>query len=135
MLSRDMTLREILSYDEYEGNTSIKGNIPQMPDSRPTAKQLESLLKETESTAVVLATSIGGRTFILAPLSSLMLTLKNASSARIQSRMDKQQCFAIADSQRPGVAISSLSEVQNSFRCRPIAELNQPDIQTKMAGQ
>lgn len=35
-----------------------------MPDSRPTAKQLESLLKDTDNTAVGLDDSIGGLTFI-----------------------------------------------------------------------
>ena len=38
----------------------------QMPDSRPTAKQLASLLNETANTAVGLEASMGGRTFILA---------------------------------------------------------------------
>ena len=37
-----------------------------MPDSRPAAKQLESLLKETDRTAVGLDVSMGGRTFMVA---------------------------------------------------------------------
>lgn len=40
-------------------------HLLQMPDSRPTAKQLASLLNETESTAVGLDDSIGGLTFIV----------------------------------------------------------------------
>lgn len=36
-----------------------------MPESRPAAKQLASLLNETERTASGVETSIGGRTFIL----------------------------------------------------------------------
>lgn len=40
-------------------------HLLQMPDSRPTAKQLASLLKETDNTAVGLDDSIGGRTFIV----------------------------------------------------------------------
>lgn len=39
--------------------------VLQMPDSRPTAKQLESLLKDTDRTAVGLDDSIGGRTFMV----------------------------------------------------------------------
>lgn len=35
-----------------------------MPDSSPTAKQLESLLNDTARTAVGLDDSIGGLTFI-----------------------------------------------------------------------
>lgn len=37
----------------------------QIPDSRPTEKQLASLLNATDSTAVGVEESIGGRTFIL----------------------------------------------------------------------
>jgi hypothetical protein len=44
----------------------VARNLPHMPDSSPTAKQLASLLKATESTAVGLEDSMGGRTFILA---------------------------------------------------------------------
>lgn len=40
-------------------------DVLQMPDSRPTAKQLASLLKETDRTAAGLDSSMGGRTFIL----------------------------------------------------------------------
>lgn len=40
----------------------------QMPDSKPAAKQLESLLKETDSTAVGLDVSMGGRTFMARPV-------------------------------------------------------------------
>lgn len=40
-----------------------------MPDSRPTEKQLASLLKATESTDVGFDASMGGRTFIVAKLS------------------------------------------------------------------
>lgn len=36
-----------------------------IPDSRPTEKQLQSLLKETDKTAVGLDDSIGGRTFMV----------------------------------------------------------------------
>lgn len=41
-------------------------DVLQMPDSRPTAKQLESSLKETDKTAAGVDVSIGGLTFILA---------------------------------------------------------------------
>jgi hypothetical protein len=40
-------------------------DVLQMPDSRPTAKQLASLLNETDRTAAGLDSSMGGRTFIL----------------------------------------------------------------------
>lgn len=40
-------------------------NILHIPDSNPTAKQLLSLLNATESTAVGIDDSIGGRTFIM----------------------------------------------------------------------
>lgn len=40
------------------------GILPHMPDSKPTEKQLESLLKATDRTAVGEDDSIGGRTFI-----------------------------------------------------------------------
>lgn len=43
--------------DEWRG-------ILQMPDSSPTAKQLLSLLNETERTAVGFDASMGGRTFM-----------------------------------------------------------------------
>lgn len=41
------------------------GNILHIPDSNPTAKQLLSLLNATESTAVGIDDSIGGRTFMM----------------------------------------------------------------------
>jgi hypothetical protein len=41
------------------------GGLLQMPESSPTAKQLASLLNETERTASGGDASIGGRTFIL----------------------------------------------------------------------
>lgn len=40
------------------------GILPHIPDSKPTEKQLESLLKATDRTAVGEDASIGGRTFI-----------------------------------------------------------------------
>lgn len=42
-----------------------KCNVLQIPDSRPTAKQLLSLLKATERTAVGFDDSMGGRTFMM----------------------------------------------------------------------
>lgn len=42
----------------------LLGVLPHMPDSKPTEKQLESLLKATDRTAVGEDDSIGGRTFI-----------------------------------------------------------------------
>lgn len=41
-------------------------NILHIPDSKPTEKQLASLLKATDSTAVGVDESIGGRTFMVA---------------------------------------------------------------------
>lgn len=53
--------------DGYSGPDSLH-----MPDSRPTAKQLESLLKETDKTVVGLDDSMGGRTFMAASWVSWM---------------------------------------------------------------
>lgn len=52
-------MREEVGWEEEE-------DALQMPDSRPTAKQLASLLKETERTTVGFDVSIGGRTFMAA---------------------------------------------------------------------
>jgi hypothetical protein len=49
-----------------EDDTKGKGlDILQIPDSRPTAKQLASLLNETDRTAAGFDLSMGGRVFIL----------------------------------------------------------------------
>ncbi len=59
-----MILYEILS---KSANAMLKikvRNLLQIPDSRPTAKQLESLLNDTDRTAVGFDDSIGGLTFI-----------------------------------------------------------------------
>lgn len=40
-------------------------DVLQIPDSKPTLKQLESLLNDTERTEVGVDASKGGRTFIL----------------------------------------------------------------------
>ena len=40
-------------------------DVLQIPDSKPTLKQLESLLKDTERTEAGVDASRGGRTFIL----------------------------------------------------------------------
>lgn len=45
-------------------NGTLLGALPHIPDSKPTEKQLESLLKATDRTAVGEDDSIGGRTFI-----------------------------------------------------------------------
>lgn len=44
---------------------SCRCNVLHIPDSSPTAKQLLSVLNATESTAVGLDASIGGRTFMV----------------------------------------------------------------------
>lgn len=46
------------------------GILPHIPDSKPTEKQLESLLKATDRTAVGEDDSMGGRTFIAVRASS-----------------------------------------------------------------
>jgi hypothetical protein len=51
------------------------GGLLQMPESRPAAKQLASLLNETERTASGVETSIGGRTFILSCMLYMTLSL------------------------------------------------------------
>lgn len=52
------------------------GGLLQMPESRPAAKQLASLLNETERTASGVETSIGGRTFILSRMLFTTLVLR-----------------------------------------------------------
>lgn len=69
MPSLSMTLYEKLRH-LVKGNYMVglgrrQRNILHIPDSRPTAKQLLSLLNATESTAVGLDDSMGGRTFMM----------------------------------------------------------------------
>jgi hypothetical protein len=46
----------------------VANDLLQIPESSPTAKQLASLLNETDKTASVLEASIGGRTFMVSDL-------------------------------------------------------------------
>lgn len=62
-------------------------DVPHMPDSRPTLKQLESLLKDAERTAVGAELSIGPRTFILA-VSLLRHVLGNGVTVVVDSDSD-----------------------------------------------
>lgn len=50
--------------NRFLSSGALFGILPHMPDSKPTEKQLESLLKATDRTAVGEDDSIGGRTFI-----------------------------------------------------------------------
>lgn len=61
-------------------------NLPHIPESRPTEKQLASLLKETDKTASELEASMGGRTFIASDLMCASTVCVSVKVGRRKSR-------------------------------------------------
>lgn len=88
----------------------------QMPDSRPTAKQLESVLKETDRTAVGLDDSMGARTFMAATAEAAAGRWGQGTQGRRKGDQVKNERF-----RRPGSALSRPGVAHHGASCRKAA--------------